>query len=75
MAFVNDPLFLVVAEVTLSYIRPRTRRGGRIKNYLLRTRRLRDDIVRFIAFYLSLFPIPWNGKAPAGRFHFNRILI
>lgn len=74
MAFVNDLLFLVVAEVTLSYIRCERRDGPRSRIiYSVCSDYAKNCL--FIAVYLSLFPIPWSGKEPASRFHFNGILI
>jgi len=75
MAFVNDPLFLVVAEVTLSYIR--RERGGMAGSKIIYP--VRNDYAEylFIVFYPSLFPIPRSkkGSRRAERFHFNEILI
>lgn len=61
MAFVNDPLFLVVAEVTLSYIR--RERGGVAGSKIIYP--VRNDYAEypFIALYPSLFPILWSKKA------------
>ena len=75
MAFVNDLLFLVVVQVTLSYIRHerrgRTRGQKLFTPYAAITRR----IVSLLPFIYLQFSIPWSGKEPARRFHFNGILI
>lgn len=75
MAFVNDLLFLVVVQVTLSYIRHERRgrtRGQKII-YSICSDYAKNRL--FIALYLSSISNSWSGKEPARRFHFNGILI
>lgn len=70
MAFVNDPLFLVVAEVTLSYVR-RIRGGAAGSKIIYPVRNDYAEYRPFIALYPSLFPIPRSEKAAAGRGDFT----
>lgn len=62
MAFVNDPLFLVVAEVTLNYIR--RERGGAVGSKIIYS--VRDDYAKYRPFYcvLSVFISPGVEKRP-----------
>lgn len=78
MAFVNDPLFLGVAEVTLSYTRaPGALYGTRIKNYLPDARAIIRSILVFVT--LSIFIFTYHSQplrnGERSRVRLDRIII